>query len=201
MKTLELTDTGQDFRNFVKERRQPSDDDFDQIVEEPFLGTSNGRPVVLLADPGHEWRPVLRAALNLDYIKNARSGGMKNAEARTFGFLPRVSIRNDYGRSATLTVFDGDRFSNAGVRSTVGRPETHFAVLVQPPEAVAAERRRARGTTQDPSWVAGRATKANNFAHTFDRLLVLGDGTPQQLAEQIKKWPELAQNLPSQTWE
>ena len=70
----------------------------------------------------------------------------------------------------SLTIFDGDRFSNAGVvdwfRDLKKEPTLlrciHFVI---PPEE-GLRRRQQRGTTQNPVWVKGRITKAARFAAT-----------------------------------
>lgn len=77
---------------------------------------------------------------------------------------------------ADLTFFDGDRFSYAGAvefLKAVPLPLRLLCVHVVAPEGVAAARRTARGTTQNPAWVRGRATKARRFWESFpeaDRL-------------------------------
>jgi hypothetical protein len=69
---------------------------------------------------------------------------------------------------AELTIFDGDRFSNAGVlefvKRYVDRVECQY---VETPEHVRDERIGARGWNPDPRWVRGRETKARHFRELF----------------------------------
>lgn len=88
---------------------------------------------------------------------------------------------------AEVTLFDGDRFSYAGAVDFVRRlpvPVELVCLYVAAPDGVAAERRAARGTAQNPTWVRGRATKARRFWESFpETQRLLGDST-QPLAAQ-----------------
>lgn len=65
-----------------------------------------------------------------------------------------------------LTIFDGDRFSNATTLSKLRDHELR-CLHVRAPAAVLAARRQARGSNQNPSWMKGRASKAANFTALF----------------------------------
>lgn len=71
-------------------------------------------------------------------------------------------------RDKRLTIFDGDRFSNAAaverVRRSAGRVACAYLFAA---EADLAARRAARGSRQNESWMRGRATKASRFRALF----------------------------------
>jgi hypothetical protein len=68
-------------------------------------------------------------------------------------------------RGYPLTILDGDRFSNANALSWwVDAGADICCAHLTLPESRAQQRRDARGTTQNPTWVKGRATKAARFA-------------------------------------
>lgn len=91
-------------------------------------------------------------------------------ELREGHMLPR--------KGNALLLFDGDRFSHErAVEQTLralesarsDRPLTvaGLALHLTARPDVAAERRRLRGSNQNPSWVRGRVTKARQFAAQF----------------------------------
>ena len=95
-------------------------------------------------------------------------------------------------KNTKLTLFDGDRFSNAGAVEYLraAAPDSHFmVVLVLAEQATLDARRAARGSNQDPVWMKGRVTKAHNFAalpswnasHT-----VSSDLPPEEVAKQVR---------------
>ncbi|GAA4908158.1 P-loop-containing protein [Streptomonospora salina] len=64
-----------------------------------------------------------------------------------------------------LVLAEGDRLATAGflgAAEAVGFAPT--LVWCRPPAEVAAQRRRARGSAHEPSWVRGRTTKARRLA-------------------------------------
>lgn len=79
-----------------------------------------------------------------------------------------------------LLIFDGDRFSNAGVLAQLrlmGIGDFR-CVHLHMPEVIGQLRREGRvaqhgGKVQNPSWVKGRITKSARFAELFDRRLTL----------------------------
>lgn len=77
-------------------------------------------------------------------------------------------------REKSLVIFDGDRFSyNSCVqRVELSGAKVFCALLVLPAEE-AARRRAQRGTTQNPTWVKGRVTKAKRFFDTFKQAVLL----------------------------
>jgi hypothetical protein len=95
-------------------------------------------------------------------------------------------------RTKRLTIFDGDRFSNASavtfVQAYSGDEAELVCVWLQAGDAAA--RRAGRGSKQSQTWVKGRASKARNFAESFPgRVLCLESvGTPEQLAEIVRNF-------------
>jgi hypothetical protein len=96
--------------------------------------------------------------------------------------------------STDLTLFDGDRFSHAGVRGWFHENvfnQRQLCVLVAADAHVGMERRAARGSNQAPTWVKGRVTKARRFWETFDkgdRLLVDAEGDQDAMFSQLSRW-------------
>ena len=77
--------------------------------------------------------------------------------------------RQEVAPKIPLAIFDGDRFSHAGAMRAVECVEGVTAACVHLfcDETALAERRAARGNTQNASWMAGRVTKAKRFAGLF----------------------------------
>lgn len=68
------------------------------------------------------------------------------------------------GSPAPLVLAEGDRLATAGFLDAVYA--AGFAVTLiwcRPPAEVAAQRRRVRGSVQDPTWITGRATKTRRL--------------------------------------
>lgn len=111
---------------------------------------------------------------------------------------PAVTYWIENLKGTTLTVFDGDKFSNPKVLATLkaSAPEHEFRCLLMTdsPEKVQA-RRDARGTKQNPIWVKGRATKAGRFITHFPGdagfhldLNLWAASTLPQLASTVLSW-------------
>ena len=106
--------------------------------------------------------------------------------------------------SAPLTILDGDRLSN---RNTIARlmrePVILACAYLELRSEIAAERRAARGSDQNASWVKGRSTKARRFFESFPgaiRITLDGELPPDVLAreihEQIEASREATERLP-----
>lgn len=88
----------------------------------------------------------------------------------------------------SLTIFDGDRFSNATALSFLRNHELHCVHLSAPKE-ILTERRALRGSKQNPSWMMGRETKAANFTKTFAperRHEVTADASPEAIVKRVR---------------
>lgn len=91
----------------------------------------------------------------------------------------------------SLTIFDGDRFSNKGAVDKViaYAPSARIVcVMVNAPQEVLDARRAMRGSKQNASWMQGRATKAVRFYDAFKDHLVIESASlePGEVARQIK---------------
>jgi len=86
-----------------------------------------------------------------------------NAAAQALDYWIRHS-------KAEFTIFDGDRFSNQNaiitVEAAIG-PDNVSCLYLGADPASLAERRAKRGSNQNVSWMAGRATKSANVAERF----------------------------------
>jgi len=68
-----------------------------------------------------------------------------------------------------LTIFDGDRFSNGPAFDRISRVASVAGLLLRAAPSVLEHRRLKRGSDQDPTWIKGRVTKAENFARLVKR--------------------------------
>lgn len=93
--------------------------------------------------------------------------------------------------TAKLTIFDGDRFSNAGVVEQL-KAMPGFVVKclhLTVPNELLVQRREERGSNQNAKWLKGRVTKAENFAALFtggDVLYLCSDAAVGQLAKGVQ---------------
>lgn len=90
-----------------------------------------------------------------------------------------------------LTVFDGDRFSHQGVLNFFNKEVGGLrvrAVHLEAPEEVLVERRKVRGSNQNASWMKGRVTKAERFAHGLIHCRLFATRAPQELAKTVWDW-------------
>ncbi len=83
-----------------------------------------------------------------------------------------VRLALDYWRvklraKATLTIFDGERFSNRAVVDELEKLDVVKCVFLTAPKETLEARRRERGSNQNETWLKGRVTKAANFADLF----------------------------------
>lgn len=82
---------------------------------------------------------------------------------------------------------EGDRLAVSAFFSTV--KETHVLELVylNTPDEIAAQRRAARGSNQNESWVRGRMTKARNLANEWDPIILDGDLPVSVLVQDLRE--------------
>lgn len=90
-----------------------------------------------------------------------------------------------------LVLFDGDRFSYSTALERVKGliPDTRVAHLQATPEMLAA-RRLERGSKQNPTWLAGRETKARRFVEGFapKKTFQANQGSPIEIARLLYDW-------------
>lgn len=91
---------------------------------------------------------------------------------------------------ASMTMFDGDRFSHAGVLTFFRERGSRVAcVYLKASDETLSERRAERGSKQNATWMKGRASKAKNFSTLFskDELFEFDAGVaPSQLYAAVK---------------
>lgn len=145
------------------------------IVGEPGVGkTTLVREMISIF--GERTSRMLRPKWDLHGSELALAGHYNGDKFDGADTIPPGDIRltlEYWGRElqgSGLTVFDGDKFSNANALKFIGEHPTDPRLvclhLVDEPEAVQA-RRDARGTTQNAAWVKGRKTKSERFASLF----------------------------------
>lgn len=94
----------------------------------------------------------------------------------------------------SLTILDGDRFSNALVIDWFKElkvPPSLRCLLLAVSGETAAARRVQRGTNQDPTWVKGRRTKSRRFFEMFPeqgRLELSGELHPEELVAAAQRF-------------
>lgn len=175
------------------------------VVGEPGVGkTSLVREMVQLAAPRRIYRhpkpkwDVQEGGLAL--AGHYDGGKFDGADTMPISNIwPAVEYWNQHLIRCKLTVFDGDKFSNPkileAIRQDAPAHDLRCLHLWDSPEAVLA-RRTARGTSQNPTWVAGRKTKAVRFATHFPGETAwsvnlqpfMGQGTLRQLAQAVLSW-------------
>jgi hypothetical protein len=79
-----------------------------------------------------------------------------------------ASLRLAPRKLTELVVFDGDKFSTAKAVDTCKELHRRCVVILMEGQALAENRRKLRGTSQHPSWVKGRRTKASRFVSLFE---------------------------------
>lgn len=90
---------------------------------------------------------------------------------------------------------EGDRLANPKVWLAAQRAGYRVTVaLLQLPDTAAAGRRAARGTSQHPSWIAGRVTRTHNLAQAWPVVPVDATRPPGEIAT------DLAGLLPAGPW-
>lgn len=88
----------------------------------------------------------------------------------------------------SLIVFDGDRFSYAAAEQRVRSFADTRVAYFSAQDATLRARRAARGSQQNATWLAGRATKAVRFAQSFpteNRLSLNAEPSPKELASAV----------------
>lgn len=90
-----------------------------------------------------------------------------------------------------LTIFDGDRFSDATtLKFLEERSLLPRVVHLTAPDATLKMRREQRGSHQNATWLLGRATKAKRFAELFGNRQFQADGrtSVDDLERGIRHW-------------
>ena len=100
MKVIEITKKPDfDYRQYVK--RGALESDFDTLIEGDTILTENGKIRLVYKTLPLDEKRLLKALNNIKFNVSERAGGLKTT-SRIFGFAPRVALRNDYCRAASL---------------------------------------------------------------------------------------------------
>jgi hypothetical protein len=81
--------------------RPTGEDGWDTLVEEPSLFFEGGRLAICFTNEVAETDDLLGALRGIRYSNNYRTAGL-TYDARTFGFLPRVTLRKDFCTECTV---------------------------------------------------------------------------------------------------
>lgn len=166
------------------------------IVGEPGLGKSSlVRALLPAAERGLVEKPKWTVAGRWCAAGHYTGGKFDGADTIPYN---GAAAALDFWAAAlgdkTVTILDGDRFSNASSVAQVHRlaPGARLrCVHLKGPPGLAAARRAQRGTAQNETWLRGRVTKAANFAASFpaDRRLVLDAAlTSEEIAWMVRGW-------------
>jgi hypothetical protein len=147
------------------------------IVGEPGVGKTTLVRRILESDSYLIQKPKWTVGPTVCAAGHYNGGAFDGADTVPYnGVQEALTFWSAELKNQLLTIFDGDRFSNAGTVTALktGVPEldVRCALLAADPD-VSAARRARRGSHQNVAWVKGRRTKALRFAKTFDKLLVL----------------------------
>ena len=125
----------------------------------------------------------------------ARREGFSGTDALALNAQPTVvswltSITFPY----KAVVAEGDRLANEKFFSSLLQQESPYAwsvmvIHLDVPDEVAAERCAARGSNQDPTWVAGRRTKVKRLAANWAGLTLDGTKSIEELVVQLREQP------------
>lgn len=88
----------------------------------------------------------------------------------------------------TITIFDGDRFSDRKSLEYVLRFCSGLCVYLNLSRVELDKRRRKRGSKHNTSWVKGRETKSKNFFNMFEkdkRFMLDGEPDPQTISTDL----------------
>lgn len=100
MKVIQLKrKEGFDYKDFVK--RGALESDFDTVIEEDAVFMEDGKVRLIYKTLPLDEKKLLKALNSIKFNVSERAGGLKTT-SRIFGFAPRVALRNDYCRAASL---------------------------------------------------------------------------------------------------
>ena len=85
----------------------PTRDQFTRTVSEPTLLYEGDRLLLALLKAPEGWQELLGALRSIDFKVNNRTAGMRS-QSRTFAFMPRRTLRNDYCSRSILAEDDPD---------------------------------------------------------------------------------------------
>jgi hypothetical protein len=164
------------------------------IVGEPGLGKTTLARRLLPAEPQLVAKPKWTTGPGIALAGHYTGATFDGADTVGYsGVSAALDFWEGYLRPRVdLTVFDGDRFSYPGAleRVRAAGAECLCFLLYAPPE-VGAERRAARGSAQNASWVRGRATKSERFADHPGLVTMrasAAENTPDELWDLLRRF-------------
>jgi len=115
-----------------------------------------------------------------------RANGFSGTDALPMGIQPKA-VEWMQQRPYRSILAEGDRLANDGFFTAVERAGYELTVVYMH-GTVAAERRRARGSRQNESWVRGRITKTQGLAERWPGPHLWVDGkSSAELATELRK--------------
>lgn len=144
--------------------------DWDKVIDEPVLLREGGRGVLVFTNEVEEDDELLAALQGIRYGVSFRASGMRS-QSRTFGYLPRVTLRRDYCTESALATEHPRQ--NAVFRSWAQRASGAFEHLC--PEEHAQQARLLEEKVR-PDWrlpggvfTSGIANHNNELRYHYDK--------------------------------
>jgi hypothetical protein len=135
-------------------------------------------------------------------IGEDRGGAFAGTDLLSMSAQPRTLVAlRDHGFERVVA--EGDRLANNKFFTTVREFGYELDVVyVDTPEQVAAQRRAARGSKQDPTWLRGRRTKVERLAATWattrlDGTAPLGALSAQLASHSVFPWASSTKEAPA----
>jgi ribose 1,5-bisphosphokinase PhnN len=132
-----------------------------------------------------------RVAVQLGAVREKFSG----TDALAMNVQPKaLAFLREYPYPGAPVIAEGDRLGNASFFTECRRSGVNLSVvLLDTHEDVAVERRKARGSNQNPIWLRGRVTKVRRLGESFvlPKWRLDGELSPQELAVKIRRHPIL----------
>lgn len=167
------------------------------IIGQPGAGKTTALARALAGVP-RQYMPDGRPPFTLYPHSNGAQLGVERAGfAGTDGFALNVQptavawLRDSV---FDLVVSEGDRLANDGFYSAAMAYGYDLTIAwIDTPNDVAAQRRKARGSNQNPTWLKGRISKVESIAHRWHSHVIRIDGRldPYSVAGQLAELPAI----------
>lgn len=121
-----------------------------------------------------------------------RRARFPGTDALSMAVLPAAIEWAQRGALPSLIVGEGDRLAHERFLDALSERSRIAVVYLAASERILAERRAGRGSNQDPSWAAGRATRARNVADAAEHMgwqviRVYATATPDAIADRVRR--------------